>query len=132
MILRTDLTTKMIRKADIVLFILLVLLGGALAFPALFMSSGGDTVKVTVNGKPYGTYKLSEDKEITISRSGHVNRFRIKDGTVDMVEASCKNQICVHEGKISRSGQSIVCLPNRVSIVIEGKGGDEYDTASGK
>lgn len=132
MILRTDLTTKMIRKADIILFILLVLLGGALAFPALFMSSGGDTVKVTVNGKPYGTYKLSEDKEITISRSGHVNRFRIKDGTVDMVEASCKNQICVHEGKISRSGQSIVCLPNRVSIVIEGKGGDDYDTASGK
>ena len=132
MILRTDLTTKMIRKADIILFILFVLLGGALAFPALFMSSGGDTVKVTVNGKPYGTYKLSEDKEITISKSGHINRFRIKDGTVDMVEASCKNQICVHEGKISRSGQSIVCLPNRVSIVIEGKGGDEYDTASGK
>ena len=59
-------------------------------------------------------------------------REGIKDGTVDMVEASCKNQICVHEGKISRSGQSIVCLPNRVSIVIEGKGGDEYDTASGK
>ena len=132
MILRTDLTTKMIRKADIILFILLVLLGGALAFPALFMSSGGDTVKVTVNGKPYGTYKLSEDKEITISKSGHVNRFRIKDSTVDMIEASCKNQICVHEGKISRSGQSIVGRPNRVSIVIEGKGGDDYDTASGK
>ena len=131
-LLGTDPEVKMIRKADIVLFILLVLLGGALAFPALFMSSGGDTVKVTVNGKLYGTYKLSEDKEITISKSGHINKFRIKDGTVDMIKASCKNQICVHEAKISRSGQSIVCLPNRVSIVIEGKGGDDYDTVSGK
>lgn len=121
-----------IRKADIVLFILLILLGGALAFPAMFMSEGGDTVKVTVNGREYGTYKLSDDQEITVEKNGHVNKFVIKDGKVDMVEASCKNQICVHEAKISKSGQSIVCLPNRVSIVIEGKGEGEYDTVSGK
>ena len=98
----------------------------------MFMSEGGDTVKVTVNGREYGTYKLSDDQEITVEKNGHVNKFVIKDGKVDMVEASCKNQICVHEAKISKSGQSIVCLPNRVSIVIEGKGEDEYDTVSGK
>ena len=123
---------SVIRKADIILFIVLVLLGGALAFPALFMSENGETVKVTVNGKLYGTYRLSDDQEVKISEGKNVNTLRIKDGTAEMIHASCKNQICVHEGKISRSGQSIVCLPNRVSVTIEGKGVDEIDAVSGK
>lgn len=123
---------SVIRKADIILFICLIALGFALAVPAVFMSDDGDVIKVTVNGKPYGTYKLSENQEVTVRESGHTNRLVIKDGKVWMAEASCRNQICVHEGKISRSGQSIVCLPNRVSVTIEKKGGAEYDAVSGK
>ena len=123
---------KVIKKADIVLFAALILLGAALSVPALLWKGGGDTVRVTVNGKLFGTYRISEDREVAVKKNGNTNIVVIKGGRVWMESASCKNQICVHTGKISQSGQSIVCLPNRVSVTIEGKGGGQYDAVSGK
>ena len=123
---------KIIRKADIVLFIALILFGAALAVPAFLWHDSGDTVKISLNGKEFGTYSLAEDKEVTVEKDGHVNKVVISGGKVWMESASCKNQICVHTGKISNAGQSIVCLPNRVSVTIEGKGGQDYDAVSGR
>ena len=120
-----------IRKADIVLFIVLVLFGAGLAIPAAMQHDSGDTVKVTVNGKLFGTYRLSDDQTVEVKKNGHINIIKIEDGKVRMESASCKNQVCVNTGRISHSGQSIVCLPNRVSVTIEGKEG-EYDAVSGK
>lgn len=42
----------------------------------------------------------------------------ISDGKADMESADCPNQICVHHGAISHTGETIVCLPNRVVIEI--------------
>ena len=39
-----------------------------------------------------------------------------------MASASCHNQICVHHKPISETNQSIVCLPNRVSVEIRAAG----------
>ncbi len=120
-----------IRKADIVLFIVLIIFGAGLSVPAVMYRGSGDTVKVTVNGELFGTYRLSEDKEVEVKKNGNTNVVRIEGGKVLMESSTCRNQICVHTGKITHSGQSIVCLPNRVSVTIEGKG-DGYDAVSGK
>ena len=37
-----------------------------------------------------------------------------------MEEADCPTQDCVHTGTITRTGQSIVCLPARIIIRLEG------------
>ena len=42
----------------------------------------------------------------------------ISDGKADMESADCPNQICVHHGAISHTGETIVCLPNRVVIEV--------------
>lgn len=47
------------------------------------------------------------------------NTVIIKDGTVYVSDATCKNQICVNTGKISKKGESIVCLPNKVIVEIK-------------
>lgn len=120
---------EIIRKADIVLFVVLILLGAAASVFAL-KGGGGDTVVVKVDGEVYGTYPLSEDREITVERDGHINKITIKEGTVQMSEASCKNQTCVHQGAVSKAGRTIVCLPNRVIVAIEGKEA-ETDVISG-
>ena len=123
---------SIIRKADIVLLIVLVLFGAVLALPAAMWKGSGDTVKITVNGKLFGTYDLSSDQTVEVKKNGKTNIIRIEDGKVLMEQASCKNQVCVHTGRISHSGQSIVCLPNRVSVTIEGKEAGGYDAVSGK
>ena len=120
-----------IKKADIILFIALVIMGAVFAAPAFFMRNKGDTVKITVNGKEFGAYDLAEDREIKIEKNNHKNVVIIKNGKVWMKESDCKNQICVKTGKISDIRQAIVCLPNRVSVTIGGEEG-EYDAVSGK
>ncbi|MBR3211990.1 MAG: NusG domain II-containing protein, partial [Firmicutes bacterium] len=80
----------------------------------------------TCGGEIYGTYPLSEDREIIIENAGHINKITINDGQVQMTEASCHNQICVKHGAISKDNETIVCLPNRVVVRIESEGGD-YD-----
>jgi hypothetical protein len=120
---------KIIKKADIVLFIILIAIGLALSWFSIAGSVTGQKAVVTVDGKTYGTYSLSRDQNVTIKHNGHINKFSIKGGYVQMTYSSCKNQICVDKGKINQTSQSIVCLPNKVVITIQG-GDSKYDAVS--
>jgi hypothetical protein len=45
------------------------------------------------------------------------------------VESSpCGNKTCIATGLLSRHGQWAACLPNKVFIILEGKGTDDIDT----
>lgn len=50
------------------------------------------------------------------------NRVVIKDGYVDMVEADCPDQDCVHMKPISKDSwnPNILCAPNRIEVRIVG------------
>ncbi len=120
---------NMIKKADIVLFVVLLLGGIALSLLSAAGNSAGGQVEITANGEPYGTYSLSKNQTIEIKQNGHINKITIKDNTVQMSYSDCKNQVCVKDGRISRTNQSIVCLPNRIVIRITG-GEEEYDAIS--
>lgn len=70
---------------------------------------------------------VKQDNEIIYNKSININEtvdtgtntVIIKDGIVYMSDAACKNQVCVNTGKISKKGESIVCLPNKVIVEIE-------------
>ena len=79
---------------------------------------------VTIDGSVYGTYPLSEDVTERIGLAdGSYNILTISGGYADVVEASCPDQICVHHNHIRYSGESIVCLPNK--LIVEIKGGED-------
>jgi len=82
-------------------------------------------VKVSIDGRTAGTYDLSEDQEIEIN--GGTNRMEIKDGKVKMIEASCPDQLCMHQKAISLDKESIICLPNKVVLQIESRDKAELD-----
>ena len=50
---------------------------------------------------------------------GHYNLVEVKDGSVMVREADCKNQVCVRTGRIRNPGEVIACLPHRMIIYIE-------------
>ena len=97
----------------LVLALLLWLLPRALGF---FSVQGEKQVRI---------YDLQEEQTIEINDS---NLCRIQDGEVNMTEADCPDKLCMHQGPISISGETIVCLPNKVVIEIVGK--DEKDSGS--
>lgn len=118
-----------IKKADIVLFIVLVVIG-LLASVYLTMSkTGGDTVIIEQNGKLYGKYSLYRDTEVDVVAVDSIRsdvHVSIKDATAKVTKSGCKNQVCVRHSAINSVGESIICLPNKVVVKIEGKGGG-YD-----
>ncbi len=88
-----------------------------LCFQIFGSTSGGSAaVSVAVGGEPYGTYSLDEDQAVEINGT---NRLIIKDGSARMEWADCPDQLCVGHRGISRSGESIICLPNQVVISVE-------------
>lgn len=120
---------KIINKADIVLFICLLLMGLALSAWSFAAGGTGQQAVVTVDGQHYGTYSLFENQTIEIQQKNHLNKITIKDGTVQMTYSDCHNQVCVKDGSISMANQSIVCLPNKVMVEIIG-GEGEIDAVS--
>ena len=105
----------------IAVLLVLVILAG-LAF--LLLRGEGDTVTVTVDGRVYGTYPLSEDLTLDIRTGGEgeeLNRLIIRGGEAFVETATCPDGICAAHKPISRDGESIVCLPHKVVITVRVK-----------
>jgi len=112
-------TSKPRRARNDVILIAALLLVAALGAVYLFVfRPGGDMVQVTIDGKAYGTYSLSEDRVEEISSDLGHNRLVIQDGKATMQDATCPDGICVAHAAIFRVGESIVCLPNRVVVTV--------------
>lgn len=102
------------RCADfIVIAVVLVAAIGIWLYPAL--SSAGAMAKIEQDGKTK-TVSLETDATFEIENA----TIAVKDGTICVSEASCPDRVCVNTGAISREGQSIVCVPNKIVITIEG------------
>jgi hypothetical protein len=119
----------------------LILLAGILAAAVLIYvvfwythQEVGAQVVVTVDGETYGTYDLNpadgKAQTIEITKDKTVtNLLIIEDGKADMTQADCPDKLCVHQKAISATGETIVCLPNKVVVEIAGETEDaEFDT----
>lgn len=83
---------------------------------------------VTAAGELYGSYPLSKDDSYRIELpDGSYNVLEIKDGRADITEASCPDGICVAHRRISKTNQTIVCLPNELIVTIKDAAEAEVD-----
>lgn len=116
------------KKNDIILIaIILVITIGCLLGMRIWQknnTSGEALAVVTIDGEVYGEYPLSEDLTERIDLpDGSYNVLTVQDGYAQVTEASCPDQICVHHNHIKYSGETIVCLPNK--LVVEVQGGED-------
>lgn len=108
-----------IRKNDLLLLTGLLALALVLFFLLPFFTGGkGNTVEVTVDGKPYRSLSLTEDCEFFVPGITGGNHICIRNGSVSVTAADCPDLICVHHMPIRNAGERIVCLPNRVVVSI--------------
>lgn len=64
--------------------------------------------------------QLSREEERIIQANGYTLHLEVRSTGVRVRDADCPTQDCVHTGSITHSGQSIVCLPARVSVQLMG------------
>lgn len=82
----------------------------------VFMPAG--KVVISIDNKEYEEISLKENKKVVIDNEYGKNVVIIKDGQVYIESADCPDKTCVKQGKIMKTGQSIVCLPHRLTITI--------------
>ena len=107
-------------RNDFLLAAVLLLLGGALALYLRLTRQAGGTVTVQMDGKVVMELPLDEDAELTLGEGEHTNTLVIRDGKAQVVEASCPDKICVGQGAVQYAGESIVCLPHKLVVTIQG------------
>ncbi len=101
-----------------------------IAFVALLLlgsRESGDTVTVYRDNEAIDRFSLSE-------QAGETRTYQLEEGSVtvrveadgvSILSSDCPNQSCIKKGRVSRSGDAIVCLPMRFSVVLDGE--SEYD-----
>ena len=99
-----------------------ILIGAILAVIALafaitaIVKEEGDYVIVRVDGNEAAKYSLSIDGEYDLN--GGTNVLRIENGKAFLVSANCPDLLCVNQGKIDQGGETITCLPNRLTVTV--------------
>lgn len=93
----------------------------------LFVELGkedGARVVVAVEGSEIATYSLFDNGEYALN--GGTNILHIENGVAWLVDANCPDKLCVHQGKIDKTGEVITCLPNKLTVTVKGAdSGDE-------
>ncbi len=103
------------KKGDIVIIASVAASFIACVLLLIAFSKQGSRVVIKHNNK------IIYDKAVVIDnviKTEH-NTITIKSGKVYMSRSDCKNQICVGTGEIDKKGESIVCLPNKVTVEIK-------------
>ncbi|MDP9142889.1 MAG: NusG domain II-containing protein [Pseudomonadota bacterium] len=86
--------------------------------------------EVRVASETFGRYALDIDREIRIDGRVGPSMLKVENGRVRFISSPCRNQVCVHGGWFSHSGDAAACLPNRVSISLSGNAGEGLDAVS--
>ena len=119
-------------RNDAILIAALMLLGGALAVFLYATRQDGGYVSVQMDGQTVMELPLDEDTQILLGEGGEfTNLLVIESGAARVAEANCPDQICVNHGAIRYEGESIVCLPHRLVVSIEGGPGNDIDGTAG-
>lgn len=89
---------------------------------------GNARVIVEREGEMIGNYPLADEERLTFTDDrGRKNVMAIRGGQVSMEEADCPDKLCVKHKPIDRNGESIICLPHKLVIRIEGGEEEEVD-----
>lgn len=125
------------KRGDILLIGLIVVIAAAFLVPRWFAGESSEKyhnetriAKISVDGKLLRTVELTgEEQEIEIKTEYGYNLLKVHDYGIEMIDADCPDKVCYTFGFIERNGGTIVCLPNKLLVEIEGAPGegDEVD-----
>lgn len=80
-------------------------------------------ISIQVNGKQVKKIIFDKKvigKKISIESEYGFNLVELGDEKVRVIEADCRDKIDVKQGYISKIGETIICLPNRMVVEIKG------------
>ena len=106
------------KKRDIILIASILIVAIAFFLIVELTKEEGAGVTVKVDGIEVAEYSLS--KNGTYPLNGGTNILVIENGKAYLTDANCPDKLCIHQGKISMTGETITCLPNKLTGTVFG------------
>lgn len=119
--------TKKYRN-DIILIAALLVISLVVLLVVNLTKDEGAYAEVAINGDVVGKYSLDVDG--VYSLNGGTNTLTIENGVAYMSYSNCPDHVCENIGKVKYVGETITCLPNRITITIVGKSDGSIDFIS--
>lgn len=115
-------------KADIIVISIILVVSIAVLLVINLTQKPGTNAVVEIDGVKAGEYSLSEDGVYELNNGTNV--LVIENGQAYLNYSECPDHTCEKTGKIRYVGETIVCLPNKLSITITGNSDDAVDLVS--
>ncbi len=112
------------KKSDII--VIAVIFALALAFFSHLGAYAGSYAVICADGEKIGRISLRQSGDYFYPEIPNVI-FTVSDGKIKISENNCKDKICVKTGGISHVGESIVCMPKKITVEIKGGSDRELD-----
>ena len=106
-------------KIDIIVVASLLLLSLAVMLTVNLTRKPGAFVEITVDGEVVASYPLDLDGVYELN--GGTNTLTVKGGEAYMSYSSCPDHTCENTGRVRNVGQTIVCLPNKLTVTVKGE-----------
>jgi hypothetical protein len=97
-----------------------LLAGIGFSFVHLGQQQPGSRVVVEQDGRVLFSGTLDQDREIPFHGPIGETVLVIHKGVAFILRSDCRDKVCMRMGEISRVGQWIACVPNRLLIRIAG------------
>ncbi|NLK69780.1 MAG: NusG domain II-containing protein [Clostridiaceae bacterium] len=119
------------KKLDVILIAFFLLIAMVLILWINASSNEAGEIIIYKDGQEFASAPLNVEKTVIVEdQNGGRNVVRIENGQVQVIEANCKDQICVHSRPAKKNGQAIICLPNKVVIEVRSTKINEIDGVS--
>ena len=110
------------KKRDIIIIACALIAAGALyLLSQLTLGAPVSSVVVTIDGKEALRAPLSVNDTYEFAQDdGSVNVLEVSGGAVRMIEANCRDGLCISQGVMRSAAKTIVCLPHKLVVRLEG------------
>lgn len=107
-----------VRRRDL-LWLLVPLVCGAVML-LRGMDDTALTAEIAVDGTMVAAYALTDKAQTVSLPEAPGVTIEIRNRTVAVHSSDCPDKRCVRAGTISRAGEMLICLPNRLVITLTG------------
>lgn len=124
-----------LKKGDII--IVVILIAAAISWYGINLlneSKDEKQIVIETNGEAYKTISMQQGMQqqevhIELENGNHIDIVIDENGAY-VKDVICPDKVCQKTGVVNKVGQSIVCLPNKVIVYVEGKTESNVDGVS--
>ena len=98
----------------------------AVLFAFSFFGSEKLVAEISLDGEAFQSVELFSLEEEKILQVGDCEILVENDG-VSFLSSSCPDKLCINRGKLKKAGDTMACVPEKVTVVLKKAKGNDVD-----